>query len=133
MIRERLLSMLSWFFAAVGLLLAGVGLYGVLHFAVTERRREIGVRLALGAKPLQVIRGVTSPQISMVAMGALAGLAIGLACSGIFEALLFEVTPLDPRSLAGPVLALAAAVLLAAFPPAVRAVRIDPAETLRTD
>ena len=133
MIRERLLSMLSWFFAAVGLLLAGVGLYGVLHFAVTERRREIGVRLALGAKPLQVIRGVTSPQISMVAMGALAGLAIGLACSGIFEALLFEVTPLDPGSLAGPVLALAAAALLAAFPPAVRAIRMDPAETLRID
>jgi predicted permease len=133
LIRERLLSMLSLFFAAVGLLLAAIGLYGVLHFAVTERRREIGVRMALGARPAEVIRSVASQQMVVAAAGAIGGLLIGLASSGVFETLLFEVTPFDPSALATPLLALTAAVLLAALPPAMRAVRIDPAETLRIE
>lgn len=131
MLRERLLAMLSLFFAAVALVLAGVGLYGVLNYAVVQRRREIGIRIALGARMPHVVQRVTSSLFVMVAVGAAAGLAAGAFCARFLESLLYEVKATDTGSLAAPLAALFAAAIVAAIPPAIRAASIDPAETLR--
>src|SRR5688572_1700554 len=133
MLRERLLATLSLFFASVALLLAGVGLYGVLNYAVVQRRREIGVRMALGARAVHVIRGVIAEVMSPVGVGTVLGLGAGLAFGRLIEQILFEVRATDPLTIAAPLLALAVAALVAALPPAIRAVRIDPAQTLRSE
>jgi predicted permease len=133
LLRERLLATLSLFFAAVALFLAGVGLYGVLNYAVIQRRREIGVRMALGARAVHVIRGVTAEVMSPVGLGTVLGLGAGLAFGRLVERILFEVKPTDPLTITAPLLTLAAVAALAALPPAVRAVRIDPAQTLRSE
>jgi ABC-type antimicrobial peptide transport system permease subunit len=130
-VRERLLASLAAFFGIVALLLAGVGLYGVLDYSVLQRRKEIGIRLALGAQAGDVVRRVTVDVFSMVLGGALAGLALGFAAARFIQALLYQVKPTDPSMLALPALTIIAAALLAALPPAIRAVRVDPAETLR--
>jgi predicted lysophospholipase L1 biosynthesis ABC-type transport system permease subunit len=130
-VRERLLARLAFFFGLVALLLAGVGLYGVLDYSVLQRRKEIGIRLALGAQAGDVVRRVTVDVFSMVLGGALAGLALGFAAARFIQALLYQVKPTDPSMLALPALTIIAAALLAALPPAIRAVRVDPAETLR--
>ena len=130
-VRERLLAMLALFFAVVALLLAGVGLYGVLDYSVLQRRREIGIRMAIGAQAGDIARRVTVDVFSMVLGGALAGLALGMASVRYIETLLYQVKPTDPAMLALPSLTILAAALLAALPPVIRAVRIDPATTLR--
>jgi predicted permease len=133
MVFERLLAILSGFFAVVALLLVGIGLYGVLNYAVIQRRREIGVRMALGARAAHVVRRVTNEMLGPIGVGCLLGLAGGLAFGRLIERILFEVTATDPSTIATPLLALAVAAALAALPPAVRAVRIDPAQTLRSE
>jgi putative ABC transport system permease protein len=133
LVRERLLAVLSLFFAMVALALAAIGIYGVLNYAVAQRRREIGIRMALGARSAQVVRRVTSDAAGVVALGAAAGVAAGLASGRFVETLLFEVKATDPGSVLTPLLALAAIALLAALPPAIRAVRIDPAKTLHSE
>lgn len=133
MIRERLLATLSGFFAMVALGLAGVGLYGMLNYAVIRRRREIGIRMALGARAAHVVRHVTLRMLVMAGIGSAAGLAGGIAFGRVVEALLFQVKPTDTASMALPLAALATAAMLAALPPALRAVRIDPAQTLRME
>jgi putative ABC transport system permease protein len=133
MIRERLLATLSLFFAFVALALAGIGLYGVLNYAVIRRRREIGVRMALGARAGHVVKRVVAEMLSPVAVGAIIGLAGGLAFGRLVEALLFEVSVTGATTVASPVAALLAATILAALPPAIRAVRIDPARILRSE
>jgi len=105
----------------------------VLNYAVAERRREIAIRMALGARPAEVVRGVTARPFAVVCIGLAGGLAAGIACSRFVESLLFEVKSTDPGALAVPLAALLGAALLAAFPPAIRAVRIDPVETLRSE
>jgi putative ABC transport system permease protein len=132
-LRERLLAMLGIFFAGVALLLAGVGLYGVLDYSVLERRREIGIRMAIGAQASDIARRVTAEVLVMVSAGALAGLGLGMAAARYIEALLFQVKPTDPGTLALPAVAIFAAALLAALPAVIRAVRIDPAAALRAD
>jgi predicted permease len=132
-IRERLLARLALFFAVVALLLAGVGLYGVLDYSVLQRRREIGIRMALGAEAGDIARRVTVDVFSMVLAGALAGLALGFAAARYIQTLLYQVNPTDPRMLALPALTILAAALLAALPPVIHAVRIDPAKTLRVE
>jgi len=133
LLRERLLAILSLFFAAVALLLAGVGLYGVLNYAVIQRRREIGVRMALGARAGHVVRRIIAEMLTPVGAGVLLGLASGLAFGRLVEAILFEVKATDAMSVATPLITLAVAAGLAALTPAVRAVRIDPAQTLRSE
>jgi predicted permease len=133
LVRERLLATLSLFFAAVALLLAAVGLYGVLNYAVIQRRREIGVRMALGARAAHVVRRVTAEMLSPVGIGAIVGLAGGVAFGRLVQSILFEVKATDVASVATPLLALAVAAVLAALPPALRAVRIDAAQTLRSE
>ena len=132
-LRERLLAMLALFFAAVALLLAAVGLYGVLHYSVVQRRREIGIRMALGAQAFDVARQVTSGVLAMVFAGALAGLALGMGAVRYIEALFYEVKATDLPMLALPSLAILAATVLAALPAVIRAVRTDPAATLRAE
>jgi ABC-type antimicrobial peptide transport system permease subunit len=132
-IRERLLATLSLFFAAVALIVAAVGLYGVLNYAVLERRREFGIRIALGAPGGDIAWQVTAEVFSMLALGAAVGLALGLAAERSVATLLYQVKATDPSSLALPVITMSAVALLAALPPVVRAIRFDPAALLRTE
>lgn len=131
MLRERLLATLSLFFAAVALALAVIGLYGVLNYGVVRQRREIGIRIALGARAGHVIRRVAYSTFAVVLGGAFVGLIGGIVCGRFVEALLYEVKPGDTAMLAAPIATLIVAALLAALPPALRAARIDPAQTLR--
>ena len=87
--------MLSLFFAAVALLLAGVGLYGVLDYSVAQRRREIGIRLALGAQADEIVRRVTAEVFSMLILGAVVGLGMGIASESYVDALLYQVKTTD--------------------------------------
>jgi putative ABC transport system permease protein len=131
MIRERLLATLSLFFAAVAIVLACVGLYGVLHYSVIQQRREIGIRMALGARLVHIAGRVTARVLGMVCLGLLAGVAAGLASERFLEALLFEVKATDAGSLLWPVAAIIVSAIVAAVFPVARAARIDPARTLR--
>jgi ABC-type antimicrobial peptide transport system permease subunit len=133
LLRERLLAVLSGFFAALGLALAAVGLYGILSYAVVRRTREIGIRLSLGAQPSAVVRTILSRVAFAIAVGVAAGLAGGVYFSRFVQTLLFEVEALSPASFALPVVCLLAVALAAAWPPARRATRVDPAEALRTE
>jgi len=132
-IRERLLATIALFFAGVALLLGSIGLYGVLDYSVLQRRREIGIRMAIGAPAGSVVRGVTSEALLMVGAGVLAGIVLGMTLVRYIASLLYEVKSSDPLMLALPLLVICAAALLAAAPAAIRAVRIDPALTLRTE
>jgi len=132
-IRERLLATLALFFAVVALLLAGVGLYGVLHYSVLQRQREIGIRIAVGAPAGVIARLVTTEVFSMVIVGAIVGLALGMASVRYIESLFYQVKATDPLMLALPSLTILAAALLAALPAVIHAVRIDPMKMLRVE
>jgi len=132
MVRERLLAALALFFAGIALILSAVGVYGVLHYSVVQRQREIGICIALGAQAAQVARRVTRAVFSAVLLGSVVGLAVGVGIERYIEDLLWGVKGTDPSMLAVPTLTILAA-LLAAVPVVVRAVRVDPAELLRTD
>jgi predicted permease len=123
---ERLLAMLA-------LVLAGVGLYGVLNYSVLQRQREIGIRMALGAPPSHIAWHMTVDVFSMVLGGALGGLALGMVAARYIESLFYQVKPTDPAMLALPALTILVAALLAALPPVIHAVRIDPATVLRSE
>jgi predicted permease len=131
--RERLLATLALYFACVALLLAGVGLYGVLYYSVMQRRREIGVRMAVGAQAGGVVRLVTVEVFSMVLVGAAVGLGLGIVSVRYIEALFFEVKATDLTMLAFPTLAILGVALVAALRPVMHAVRIDPASMLRAE
>ncbi len=132
-VRERLLATLALFFAVVALLLAGVGLYGVLHYSVLQRRREIGIRIAVGAQAGGIAQVVTLEVFSMVLVGAIAGVGLGMASVRYIESLFYQVKATDLQMLALPALAILAGALLAALRPVMRAVRIDPATMLRVE
>ena len=132
-IRERLLAMLASFFAVVALILAGIGLYGVLDYSVLQRRREIGIRMAIGAPASDIARRVTVDVFSMVLLGAVAGLALGITSAGYIDSLLYGLKATDTSVLAPPWLILLTVAIVAALPAVIRAVRIDPATTLRSE
>jgi predicted permease len=128
---DRLLSMLSLGFAALATLLAGIGLYGVLAYNVTQRTRELGLRLALGAAPA-ALRALVLKQVGVMALiGFSVGLAAAFALSRAAEALLFGLSARDPAVFGAAVGVLAAVVLAASWLPAWRASRIAPTEALR--
>jgi putative ABC transport system permease protein len=131
--RPRLTGVLMGVFAAMATLLAAVGLYGVLAYSVSQRVREIGVRVALGAEPGGVVRLVAAQGSRLVAVGLVFGLLGALVGSRFVEALLYQVQPSDPLSLAGAALVLVAVALLASVVPAWKAARVAPAEALRPD
>jgi predicted permease len=132
-VRERLLALLALFFAVVALLLAGIGLYGVLDYSVLQRQREIGIRMAIGAEAGDIARQVTADVFAMVLAGAIGGLGLGMASVRYIESLFYQVKATDLPMLALPSIAILAAALLAALPAVLRAVRIDPAITLRCE
>jgi putative ABC transport system permease protein len=132
-VRERMLAMLALFFAVVALALAGVGLYGVLDYSVQLQRREIGIRMAIGAPAATIARSVTRDVFAMVAVGAVAGLALGMTSARYIENLLFQVRANDWARLTLPSLTILAAAAVAAIPAVIRAVRVDPVKALRAD
>jgi putative ABC transport system permease protein len=120
-------------FAAIAVLLAAIGLYGVLSQAVTQQRREIGIRMALGARPSDVLSHVLRNALRMVVVGLVLGLAATFALTRVMKSLLFEVSPLDPVALTAACLSMTLIGLVAGFLPASRAARIDPVTTLRDE
>ncbi|MBZ5604751.1 MAG: ADOP family duplicated permease [Acidobacteriia bacterium] len=133
LLRERLLALLGLFFAAVALLLAAIGLYGVLDYSVLQQRREIGIRLAIGARASDIARKVASEMALMAASGVAAGIALGMFSSRLIERLLFEVRPTDFTMLATPLGITLFAALFATLPAIIRAVAIDPVTMLRSE
>jgi predicted permease len=120
-------------FAATGLLLAIVGIYGVVAYSVAQRTREVGIRRALGAQQGDVLRLVLGHGMALVAAGAVVGLAGALAMTRVLKGLLFEVSPTSPSTFAGISLLLFIVALLASYIPARRAMQIQPAAALRAD
>ena len=132
-IRERLLASLALFFATVALLLAAIGLYGVLNYSVLQREREIGIRIAVGARVGSIARLVTAQIFVTVFIGAAAGIVLGMASVRYVQTLLFGVKGTDPSMLIAPALVVLGAVLFAALPAVLRAARIDPSIMLRAE
>ena len=120
-------------FAASALLLAVVGIYGVVSYAVTQRPRELGVRMALGADAGDTLRLVLGKSMLLIGGGTLCGLVVSALVTRAIARLLYEVSPLDPIVFVGVSVLLAAAGLVASFIPARRATRVDPIVALRVD
>jgi ABC-type antimicrobial peptide transport system permease subunit len=130
-VQERMLAMLSGFFGALALLLAALGLYGVMTYAVSRRRTEIGIRMALGATPSGSVRFVLQRAAMLVAVGVVLGSGLSIWAARFATPLVFGVQPHDPATLAGAVAVLATIGAIAGWLPARRASRIDPAQVLR--
>jgi ABC-type antimicrobial peptide transport system permease subunit len=131
--QERLLAALSSLFAAIALVLASIGLYGALDYAVRTRTREIGIRAALGAEPARIARLLWRETMVLVSAGATLGLAAHAALGGRIHALLYGVEPSDPAALGTALVFATAAAVLASLPPVWRAIRTDPAAALRLE
>jgi predicted permease len=131
--QPRLSALLLSGFSLVALLLSAIGLYGVMAAGVRRQTRDIGVRVALGATPRDIRRLVVGQVVGLVGIGVTVGLLGAFASSGVLRSLLFEVSPIDPVTLAGVCVLLVAVASLAGLLPARRAARIDPLEALRAD
>ena len=132
-IRERLIAVLAAFFAAVALLLAGIGLYAVLNYSVLQRRREIGIRMAIGSTRAGIVRIVTQDVFVMIALGGCAGVALGFGAARYAASLIYQVKATDADMIALPVCAILLTALIATLPAVVRALRTDPTEILRAE
>jgi hypothetical protein len=131
MISERLLALLAGFFSVVALMLAGVGLYGVVNYAAVRRTREIGIRIALGARRAAIVRLIVAGTALPVVAGLALGIAAGLGLARYLASQLFGVTPADLGSLAAPLACMLVAAAAAVFPPALRAASADPIIALK--
>lgn len=131
--RERLLAMLARFFGLVALILIGVGLYGVLNYSVVQRRREIGIRMAMGAQPKDLAVRVTARTFSMLLAGALTGLALSTVTARYIESLLYQIQPTELSVIAAPSLAILGTAIFAALPAVIRALQLDPVALLRAE
>jgi len=120
-------------FAAMAVFLAALGIFGVLSYSVVQRSREIGIRVALGAHPRDVLRMVLGHAATLALVGVLAGLAGALALSRAIGSLLFELSPTDPLTLGSMAVLLASVALVASYLPARRATRVDPLIALRSE
>jgi putative ABC transport system permease protein len=130
---RRFIMLVIAAFATIALVLASIGVYGVVAYSVERRRREIGIRLALGARPGQVRRQVQRDYAVAGAAGALVGSAAALLLTRVMESLLFGVQPADPVTFAAVLATLGATLWLASFIPALRSTRANPLETIRTE
>ena len=131
--RPRLLAQLLGAFAGLALLLASIGTYGVLSCTVSERRREIGIRMALGAARSSVVAMVMRQGLQSTALGLVFGLAGALAASRLLSAFLFGVHPTDPATFVAVIATIASVASLACWLVARRASRLDPNEVLKAD
>jgi putative ABC transport system permease protein len=131
--RARFQTWLLAVFAAAAALLAAVGIYGVMSYAVSRRSREIGVRMALGARPGEVLRLIVGQGMGVAAAGAAAGLAAALVLTRLMRSLLYGVPPTDLATYAAVAAGLLVIALVASYVPARRAARIDPATALRAE
>src|SRR5262249_13242022 len=120
-------------FAAIALFLAAVGLYGVVAYSVQQRTREIGLRMAIGAAPRDVMRMIVGGALKLAIVGVVLGLAGAAALARLAATLLFEVTPSDPASYAATSAVLFAVAMIACYTPARRAMRVDPMTALQTE
>ena len=132
-IRERLIAMLAAFFAVVALLLAGIGLYAVLNYSVHQRRREIGIRMAMGSPRASIVRIVTLDIFLMIALGSCAGVAFGFGAARYVESLFYQVKATDAGMIALPACAILVTAIVATLPAVLRALRTDPTEILRAE
>lgn len=131
--QDRTVALLSTFFGGLALMLAMVGLYGVMSYTVVRRQGEIGIRLALGASSGSVVWLVMRDVLLMLGAGLAAGVAASLAAGRLVTSLLYGVKPSDPVTMAGAVLVLATATAVAGYLPARRASRLEPTVTLREE
>ena len=129
--RRRFATLLTGVFATVALILGMVGMYGVLAYGVVQRRREFGIRIALGARASQVTGVVVREALTLAAVAVAIGLVLALALTRLLSDLLYEVSPRDPLTLGTVATSVATVALIAAWIPARRATRIDPATTIR--
>jgi len=132
-VRERLVAMLAAFFAAVALLLAGIGLYAVLNYSVLQRRREIGIRMAIGSTRAGIVGIVTLDVFLMILLGGCTGVALGFGAARYVESLFYQVTATDADMIALPTCAILLTALVATLPAVLRALRTDPTEILRSE
>jgi predicted permease len=131
--RPRLLTVLLGLFGAMGLILGALGIYGVLAYLVSQRTREIGVRLALGARPRDVLGMVVGRGLRLAGLGVAIGLAASLVLTRLMQGVLYGVTPTDPLTFSGVAVALLAVAAFASWLPARRATRVDPLVALRAE
>jgi putative ABC transport system permease protein len=133
LVQERLVALLSESFAVVALLLAALGLYGVTAYAIARRRTEIAIRIALGAAPARIVALIVGRVLLLLAAGTAVGGAVSLWVSRFIAALLYDLQPRDPVTVAGAALVLVAVALLSSWLPARRAARLDPMAVVRAN
>jgi ABC-type antimicrobial peptide transport system permease subunit len=130
---QRFAMQLLGIFAALAAALAAIGLYGTIAYTVSQRDREFGIRLALGAGPRELLGLVVRQGLGLAALGIGVGIAAALALSRVLSSLLYGVSPGDPPTYAAIVLGVGALALLASYVPALRAARVHPARVLRSE
>ena len=132
-LQRRVQTTLLTGFAVLALLLAGIGLYGVLAYLVSLRTPEIGLRMALGAAPVNILRTVVGQALGLTVIGVVVGVVAAVALSSVLRSLLFGVTTTDPLTYAGVAALLMCAAAAASYLPARRAMRVDPIVALREE
>ena len=128
---RRFLTVLLGTFSAIALLLAAGGIYGVLHYSVAQQTREIGIRMALGARPRQVVMLIVRDGAKLSVVGLVIGVTGSAVMTRFLRSLLFGIGPMDPVTLAGVSILLGIVALLACYIPARRAAKVDPMVALR--
>jgi len=131
--RQSLIAQLSTFFAVLAVLLACIGVYGLLSYSVARRTSELGIRLALGAPLSTLLWTILRESLILLVLGLAIGLPVALTSTRILKSLLYELSPLDPISIAIAIGVLAVMTLTAAWFPALRATRINPSQALRAE
>ena len=129
--RQRFSMLLLGLFAALALLLASIGIYGVMSYSVAQRTREIGIRIALGARRADVLQMTLKQALKLVGVGMILGLAAAFLLTRVLQTLLFGISATDPITFLGISLVLLAVAILASYIPALRATKVDPLVALR--
>jgi predicted permease len=130
---DRITATLASLFGAMAALLVGIGIFALLAYAVTQRQREIGIRMAIGARPVDVAKLIAAQTVMMTAAGIIAGLAAALLMGPVMRSLLYDISPADPVALAAAAIFVVLIAIAATIGPTIAAIEIEPAETLRAE